>query len=92
MSLFLIQGLQAGEDGVAMVDQLLQIMWSVLEEAAADKTNQDRDEDVFTGDKEKLMLLLQQVITCLKFIVCFAAVVQIKNQIFIVLLVLCRSV
>ena len=45
-----------------MVDQLLQIMWSVLEEASADKTNQDkRDDDVFKGDKEKLMLLLQQV-------------------------------
>ena len=57
-----MQGLQAGEDGVAMVDLLLQIMWSVLEEATACKTSQEkRDDDVFTDDKDKLMLLLQQV-------------------------------
>nr|CAB3267470.1 E3 ubiquitin-protein ligase UBR4-like [Phallusia mammillata] len=54
-------GLQAGEDGVLMVEQLLKIMGSILQEAAADKTNQDVDAEYLTGDKEKLTLLLQQI-------------------------------
>ena len=49
-----------------MVDEVLQIMWSILEEASADKTHQEkREDDVFTGDKGKLMLLLQQVKLCM---------------------------
>jgi len=56
-----MQGLQAGEDGVSMVEQLLMIMGSVLQEASADKTNQEIDAARFTGDKGKLTLLLQQV-------------------------------
>uniref|UniRef100_H2YSY5 E3 ubiquitin ligase UBR4 C-terminal domain-containing protein n=1 Tax=Ciona savignyi TaxID=51511 RepID=H2YSY5_CIOSA len=59
-------GLQAREDGVSMVEQLLHIMESILQEAASDKINSDImshdiTHDVFTGDKEKLTLLLQQI-------------------------------
>uniref|UniRef100_F6VR91 E3 ubiquitin ligase UBR4 C-terminal domain-containing protein n=7 Tax=Ciona intestinalis TaxID=7719 RepID=F6VR91_CIOIN len=59
-------GLQAREDGVSMVEQLLHIMESILKEAASDKTksdiiSHDLTTEEFTGDNEKLTLLLQQI-------------------------------
>ncbi|XP_039271370.2 E3 ubiquitin-protein ligase UBR4-like [Styela clava] len=48
-------GLQSGEEGVPLVEQLLQVMDRVLQETSDDKT------EFVTGDKEKLTLLLQQI-------------------------------
>ena len=62
----MIQGLEAGEEGVGVVEQLLDIMFSVLkEDESTDKPRQPAvntdTQPVPTGDKKKLTLLLKQV-------------------------------
>lgn len=55
------QGLEAGEEGVGVVENLLEIMFSVLKEGegVVDSSEHHQHE----GDKKKLTLLLKQVIT-----------------------------
>merc|ERR1719513_92433 len=54
----LLLGLEAEEEGVNIVEEIVEIMWQILHEAAEIS---DQSKSVLTGDKDRLTTLLPKI-------------------------------